>query len=94
MKKSHLLFTALFACVAAHAAEVVGSVEAQVVTAACVSKKESVLSFLSGAPKYNCKLWIESEYGQQHIQLKLTHPVKRGDRLTLIQTSDNEYTVQ
>lgn len=93
MKKMYLLIAALFTSVAAHAAEVVGSVEAEVVTAACVSKKETVLSFLGGEPKYECKLWIESEYGQQSVHIKRDQPVKRGDKLSIVQTADGHYTV-
>lgn len=92
MNKLYLLIAVLCASVVAQAAEVVGSVEAEVVTASCAEPKAGLGSFWK-KPSYECRLWIESEYGQQHINIKLDHPVKRGDKLTLVQTSDNEYTV-
>jgi hypothetical protein len=93
MKKMYLLIAAMFASVATQAAEVVGSIEAEVITASCVTKKEGLVSFLSSEPKYECKLWVESEYGQQSVHIKRDEPVKRGDKLSIMQTADGHYTV-
>jgi len=93
MNKLCLLIATLVTAATVNAAEMVGSLEAEVVTAACVTKKEGLVSFIQNGPKYQCSMWIESEYGQQHVNVRLNHPVKRGDKLTLIQTGDNTYTV-
>jgi hypothetical protein len=78
----------------AQAAEPVGAVKAEVISANCVAKKVVGISalFSSGAT-YQCRLWIESEHGQEHINLNIDHEVKRGDKFLLVETNDGSHTL-
>ncbi|MNC26007.1 hypothetical protein D3C75_741220 [compost metagenome] len=73
--------------------EPAGAVTAEVVSAKCIAKKEVGISALFGDTIYQCRLWVESEYGQERINLDIDHPVKKGDKFILVQSGDGTHSL-
>lgn len=95
MKSLFVFIAVAVMSVAVHAAdELVGAIEADVITAKCVKKKSiGFMAVVSGKTEYDCKLWVESEYGQQHISIVTDHEVKRGEKYMLVQSNDGKQSL-
>jgi hypothetical protein len=92
MKPLFLFIAVAVMSVAVQASDkLVGAVEANVITAKCVKKKAvGFLNVLGKKEEFDCKLWVESEYGQQHVSILIDHEVKRGDKFLLVQSGDGK----
>lgn len=84
---------AMLLCGVAQAEQPVGAITAEVVSAKCIAKKEVGLSALFGDTMYQCRLWVESEHGQERINIDIDHQVKKGDKFILVQSDDGTHSL-